>query len=76
MTDCLFCKIIRFRAVCGREEPRGVPREDVLGEQPRVEVRFVKRNAGVAEPLPCGSHASVDGGYGKTAVASLSFSDW
>ena len=50
------------------------PTEDMLGEQPRVQIRLGRRNAGLAQPLPRRRDMGMNGH--ETAVASLSFSDW
>ena len=65
---------LRFPRVRVGEEALGRPAEDVLREQPCVEIRFGLGNAGVAEPLPRGRDLYMDAH--ETAVASLSFSDW
>ena len=41
----------RMGLISGREKPRCVPAQQVLGEQSSVELGFVGRNAGVAQPL-------------------------
>src|SRR5205814_3462831 len=54
------------------QEALGRPAEDVLREQPRTELRFGVRDAGIEQPLPRGAHASMNAH--ETAEASFSFS--
>jgi hypothetical protein len=56
------------------EQLRRVPAEDVLGQEPRVEVRG-RRDAGDAQPIAGGGDVLADR-FQETAVASFSFSDW
>ena len=64
----------RCRVAGGREELRGVPAEQPLRQQPRVETRLGVLDARVAESRACAVDQSMDR-VQETAVASFSFSD-
>jgi hypothetical protein len=53
--------VVPYPLVGGREEALGRPSQRELGEQPRVEIRFVRRNAGRAQPAARLGDVLVDG---------------
>ena len=63
----------RRRLVAVGEVLRGVPLEDVLRHEPRVERRFVVRNPGRVQLRARACHVCVQA---HTVVASFSFSVW
>jgi hypothetical protein len=63
-----------WRVAGGREELRGIPAEQPLRQQPRVETRLGVLDARVAESRACAVDQSMDR-VQETAVASFSFSD-
>jgi hypothetical protein len=65
----------RRRVARGGEVLGGIPAEQPLCQQPRVEARFGVLDARVAQPRPRPVDERMDG-VQETAVASFSFSDW
>ena len=58
LVGCL--EAVRLLPVRGCEELCGVPSKDAFSKQSRIEVRFVERNASVAQLLSCDGHNVAD----------------